>query len=169
MPALSPFYPHQRTCVRRDGISASGSRGSLSWPTRSKFKRRTRANLNGYQVKWKGWKPCGLAAILWRSTRFATLVFLRSILTGDAGVESGALIWASATRAGACCRISGTDVGTTAVCTRVSMSTRGGPVLSETIRMTGLATSRWVIVSVSGKQDDTTIKSARSAPPTKMK
>jgi len=132
-------------------MSASCSGGSRSWPTRSKFKRRTRANLNGYQVKWKGWKPCGLAAILWRSTRFATLVFLRSILTGDAGVESGALIWASATRAGACCRISGTDAGTTAICTRVSISTRGGPTLSDAIRMTGLAASGRVIVSVSGR------------------
>jgi hypothetical protein len=66
-------------------------------------------------------------------------------------VGGGALSWASATRVGACCRISGTDVGTTAVGARVSMSTRGGPTLSEAIRMTGLATSRWVIVSVSGK------------------
>src|SRR5450759_1522890 len=111
------------------------------------------SRLSGHQVKWKGWNPCGLlAAILRRSGRFATLVFLRSILIGAAaGVGSGALSWASATRAGACCRISGTDVGTTAVCTRVSMSTRGGPTLTEAIRMTGLATSRWVIVSVSGK------------------
>src|SRR5450759_4761784 len=110
------------------------------------------SRMSGHQVKWKGWNPCGLAAILWRSGRFATLVFLRSILIGAAaGVGSGALSWAFATRAGACCRISGTDVGTTAVCTRVSMSTRGGPTLSETIRMTSLATSLWLIVSVSGK------------------
>jgi hypothetical protein len=108
--------------------------------------------VSGHQVKWKGWNLCGLAAILWRSGRFATPVLLRSILiVAAAGVGSGALSWASATRAGACCRISGTDVGTTAVCTRVSMSTRGGPALTEAIRMTGLATSRWVIVSVSGK------------------
>jgi len=151
MSAPSPFNRHQRICARRDGMSASCSGGSRSWPTRSKFKRRTRANLNGYQVKWKGWKPCGLAAILWRSTRFATLVFLRSILTGAAGVESGTLIWASATRAGACCGISGTDAGTTAICRRVSISTRGGPTLSDAIRMTGLAASGRVIVSVSGR------------------
>ena len=126
--------------------------------------------VSGHQVRWKGWNPCGLAAILWPSGRFATVVFLRSIfIAAAAGVGGGALTWASATRADACCRISGTDVGMTAVCTRVSMSTRGGPILSETIRMTGLATSLWVIVSVSGKQDDTTVKSARSAPPTKMK
>jgi hypothetical protein len=79
------------------------------------------SRLSGHQVKWKGWNPCGLAAILWRSGRFATFVFLRSILiTAAAGVGSGALSWASATRAGACCRIAGTDVGTTAVCTRVT-------------------------------------------------
>src|ERR1035437_10443657 len=73
------------------------------------------------------------------------------LITAAGGVGSGALSWASATRAGACCRIAGTDVGTIAGCTRVSMSTRGGPTLTEAIRMTGLATSRWVIVSVSGK------------------
>lgn len=124
----------------------------------------------GHQVKWKGWNPCRLAAILWRSGRFATLVFLRSILIDvAAGVGSGALSWVSATRAGDCRRISGADGETTAVCTRVSMSTRGGPTFSEAIRMTGRATSRLVIVSASGKQDPTTIKSARSAPPTKVK
>jgi hypothetical protein len=170
MPALSPFYPHQRTCVRRDGISASGSRGSLSWPTRLKFKRRTRANLNGYQVKWKGWKPCGLAAILWRSTRFATLVLLCSILTGAAGVGSGAL------KLGFCdarrrllqnfrdgC---GNDSD---LYTGIDIHPRVDPLLSDAIRMTGLAASGRAIVSVSGRQDDTTIKSARSAPPTKVK
>jgi len=35
------------------------------------------------------WKPSGLAATLWRSTRFATLVFLRSILTGAVGRRTG--------------------------------------------------------------------------------
>jgi hypothetical protein len=28
--------------------------------------------VSGHQVKWKGWNPCGLAAILRRPGRFAT-------------------------------------------------------------------------------------------------
>ena len=138
-------------------------------PATSKFNCRTRANLSGHQVKRKGWKPCGLAAIFCRSGRFVTLVFFTSILICAAGVGRGALSWAATSRVGACCSMSGTDEGSTAACTWVSMSTRGGPTRSERIRMTGLATSLWSIASVSGKQDDTTIKSARSAPPTKVK
>jgi hypothetical protein len=143
--------------------------GSRSRPTVPKFSRQTRADLSGHQVKRKSWNPCGLAAILWRSDRFAILVFFASILVGAADVEGGALSWAAAWRAGGCCGMSGTDVGTAAACTRVSMSTRGGPTLSERIRMIGLATSLWSVVSGSGKWDDTTNRSARSAPPTKVK
>jgi len=133
-------------------------------------------NRKGWNPWRKGWSPWGLAAILWRSGRFAILVFLRSILAGNTRVGSGALSWACATRAGACGRISapcggtsGTDAGTTAICTRVSISTRGGPTLSDAIRMTGRAASGRVIVSGSARREDRPIKSARSAPPTNMK
>jgi hypothetical protein len=124
----------------------------ISFRAREVSRSWSRANLNGYQVKRKGWNPWGLAAILWRSGRLATHVFLCWILVGAAaGVGSGTLSGASATSAGACCGTSGTDAETTGVCTRVSNSTRGGPTLSEAIRTNGLATSPWVIVSVSGK------------------
>jgi hypothetical protein len=126
-------------------------------------------DLSSHQVERKSWNPCGLAAILWRSDRFAILVFFASILVGAADVEGGALSWAAAWRAGGCCGMSGTDVGTATPCTRVSMSRRGGPTLSERIRMIGLVTSLWSVVSGSVKWDDTTNSSARSAPPTKVK
>jgi hypothetical protein len=48
-------------------------------------------NLNSHQAKRKGWNPCGLAAILWRSDRFTILVFFTTILVGAAGVGRGAL------------------------------------------------------------------------------
>src|ERR1019366_540975 len=86
--------------------------GSRSRPTVPMFSRQTRADLNGHQVKRKSWNPCGLAAILWRSDRFAILVFFASILVGAADVEGGALSWAAAWRASGCCGMSGTDVGT---------------------------------------------------------
>jgi len=52
---------------------------------------------------------------------------------------------------------------------RVSISTRGGPTLSEAIRMTGLAASLRLTVSVSGKKPDTTNRSASNAPPATVK
>ena len=54
------------------------------------LRRFSSASLGGHHVRWKGWNACRLAAILWRSGRFATLVFLRSIVTGAASVGGDA-------------------------------------------------------------------------------
>ena len=54
------------------------------------LRRFSSASLGGHHVRWKGWNACRLAAILWRSGRFATLVFLRSVVTGAASIGGDA-------------------------------------------------------------------------------